>query len=531
MKNLPIGIQSFEKLRSEDFLYVDKTREIYQLTSSNIVFLSRPRRFGKSLLISTLAELYKGSQSLFEGLYIYDKWDWTQQYPVIRIDWTNLKHKNKEEIETDMMDFLQSVATINGISLTRQFASSRFSELIELLHRKTGKKVVVLIDEYDKPILDSMGHPEAASIREFLQTFYVVLKGADDHLKFVFLTGVTKAAKVSIFSVLNSPDDITLNKQFASICGYTQEELERDFSEHISDTAVCLNMTKDELLENIRKWYNGYTWDGKTPVYNPFSTLSFFRNQEFSNYWFETGTPTFLINRLKKQGLAKIVLEPVIVGASAFNSYDPDDLEDIPLLFQTGYLTITGQKRVGVEPEYTLEVPNLEVKESLMRHLLNAYTNYPMSQMLELVRNMLRQMSECDADGLQNSLRIMLAGVPSKLRPAKSRNKDKEEKEDIESEARFHIMFQVWMTLLGFDIQSEKPTNRGIIDAVLKLQGMVVVVELKYHATTKLETLLDQAIAQIYEKRYYEQFLDRKVILSGIAFNGKDVSCRIEPLN
>jgi hypothetical protein len=180
--------------------------------------------------------------------------------------------------------------------------------------------------------------------------------------------------------------------------------LERDFSEHINDTASRLNMSKDELLVHIRRWYDGYTWDSKTPVYNPFSTLSFFRNQMFSNYWFETGTPTFLINRLKKRGLAKTVLEPVIVGASSFNSYDPDELEDVPLLFQTGYLTIKGQRRVGVEPEYTLEVPNLEVKESLMRHLLNAFTDYPMYKMSQLGRQMLQQIRNCDEEGLTNNL-------------------------------------------------------------------------------------------------------------------------------
>jgi hypothetical protein len=523
MKNLPIGIQSFEKLRSEGYLYVDKTKEIYQLTSSNIVFLSRPRRFGKSLLISTLGELYKGNQSLFEGLYIYDKWDWTQQYPVIRIDWTNIKHRNREDMEKDMSDFLHSIAAVNDISLTRRFASSLFSELIESLHRKTGNKVVVLIDEYDRPILNSMGEPEAVEVRAFLQEFYMILKATDDHLKFVMLTGVTKVAKVSIFSVLNSPDDITIDDRYASICGYTQKELERDFSEHINDTAVHLDMTKEELLVNIRKWYDGYTWDGKTSVYNPYSTLSFFRKREFSNYWFETGTPTFLINRLKKRGLAKTVLEPVIVGPSAFNSYDPDELEDIPLLFQTGYLTIKDKHRLDVEPEYTLGVPNSEVRESLMRHLLNAFTTYPMAQMSQLGREMLQQIRNCDSEGLTYNLQKMLAGVPYTLQPEDHTTEDT-------NEAHYHIIFQVWMTLLGFDIRSETLTNRGRVDAVLKQDGLAIVAELKYHATTKLDTLLDQAISQIYEKRYYEQFLDRKVILLGLAFSGKEVSCRIEPL-
>jgi hypothetical protein len=524
MKKLPIGIQSFEKLRSEDFLYVDKTKEIHQLTSSSIVFLSRPRRFGKSLLVSTLKELYKGNKHLFEGLYIYDKWDWTQQYPVIRIDWTNIEHGNEKDMEKDMSDFLQSIATINGITLTRQFSASRFSELIESLHRKTGNKVVVLVDEYDSPILDTMGKPEAEGVRDFLQSFYKRLKATDDHLKFVFLTGVTKVAKVSIFSVLNSPSDITINDKYASICGYTQEELERNFSEHINNTSESLSMTKEKLIEKIRKMYDGYTWDGKTSVYNPFSTLMFFENQEFSNYWFETGTPTFLINRLKKRSLAKTVLDPVIVDSSAFDSYDPDAIGDIPLLFQTGYLTIKNKEMSNGDSLFTLEVPNLEVRESLMKHLLSAFTQYPIEQLGTLGKEMLQQIRNRDTEGLTNNLRKMFAGVPYTLQAEDITTEDA-------NEARYHIIFQVWMTLLGFNIQSEKLTDKGRIDSVLEQDELAIVVELKYHASTKLDTLLTQAIAQIREKCYYEQFLGKKVILLGIAFSEKEVGCRIEPLS
>ncbi len=531
MKNLPIGIQSFEDLRSNDYLYVDKTEDIYRLvTSSKVVFLSRPRRFGKSLLVSTLEELYTGSQHLFEGLYIYDKWDWTQRYPVIRIDWTTIKHDSKEEMERSMSTFLKRQAKLEKIKLVSEYASDCFVELIESLHCKKNNKVVVLIDEYDKPILDAIGKPEAAEIRAFLQGFYVVLKGADDHLKFVFMTGVTKVAKVSIFSALNSLKDITLSDKYASICGYTQEELERNFAEYIDETASHLEITRENLLYYICKWYDGYTWDGKTSVYNPFSTLMFFDNQEFSNYWFDTGTPTFLINRLKKHGLAKTVLEPIVAGQNAFNSYDPDALGDIPLLFQTGYLTIKSQRRVGVEPEYTLEVPNLEVKESLMEHLLSAYIQYPVDQLGVLGKAMLKQILAFDAEGFTNNMRKMFADVPYTLKPSKAKNPAKAEAKNLANEALYHIIFQLWMTMLGFNIQSERMTNRGRIDAVLQQEGVAIVTELKYHATTKTDILLNQAIAQIREKRYYEPFLDRKVILLGIAFSGKEVGCRIEQL-
>jgi hypothetical protein len=422
-----------------------------------------------------------------------------------------------------MLSFLKRQADLNEINLVSEYASDCFAELIEELHRKTGQKVVVLIDEYDKPILDTMGTPEAKDVREFLQTFYVVLKGTDDHLKFVLLTGVTKVAKVSIFSGLNSLNDITLDERYATICGYTQEELEHDFFEHINATAVRLDMSRADLLDKIREMYDGYTWDGKTSVYNPFSTLMFFSKQIYSNYWFETGTPTFLINRLKKRSLAKTVLEPIIVGASAFNSYDPDELEDIPLLFQTGYLTIKKMKLTYGDPQYTLEVPNVEVRESLMEHLLNAFTNYPLSKMSQIGREMLQQIRNCDAEGLTQNLQILFAQVPYTLQAEAGWTENA-------NEARYHIIFQVLMTFLGFHIQSEKLTDKGRIDAVLEQDELAIVVELKYHATTPLDTLLNQAIAQIREKRYYEQFLDQKIILLGIAFSDKEVGCRIESL-
>jgi hypothetical protein len=288
--------------------------------------------------------------------------------------------------------------------------------------------VVVLIDEYDSPILDTFGKPD---VQEWLQTFYRRLKANDDHLKFIFLTGITKVAKVSIFSVLNSPNDITIDDNYASICGYTQAELESNFSEHINDTAAYLGVTKEDLLVSIRKWYDGYTWDGKTPVYNPFSTLMFFSKRKFSNYWFETGTPTFLIERLKKQNLSKTIMDPVVVDSAVFRSYDPENIGDIPILFQTGYLTIKEEGRNGIEPEYTLGVPNSEVKESLMKHLLNIYTQYPVEQLGALAKNMLRQILEQDAEGLTNNLRMMLAGVPYTLRP-------KDEKAEDENEANYH---------------------------------------------------------------------------------------------
>jgi hypothetical protein len=356
MKNLPIGIQSFEDIRSNNYLYVDKTEYLYRMvTTGKVYFLSRPRRFGKSLTVSTLEALFRGQKELFEGLYIYDKWDWTKQYPVIRIDWTAIKHGTSEEIERDLLVWLKRLARENEITLFSEYASSCFGELIVELHRKTGEKVVVLIDEYDKPVTDNLMNKEVREAnKQALHDFYQVMKGTDDHLRLIFLTGVSKFAGLSVFSALNNPKDITLDKNYAMLCGITQEELESYFPEHLDAVAKELSITRNELLENIQEWYNGYSWDGKTSVYNPFSTLLLLDQKVFRNFWFATGTPTFLIELLKKRNNIESYLQPIQARDNIFSSYDPERLETIPLLFQTGYLTIKGVTLEDFELKYTL---------------------------------------------------------------------------------------------------------------------------------------------------------------------------------
>ncbi|MDR2627485.1 MAG: AAA family ATPase, partial [Dysgonamonadaceae bacterium] len=368
MKNLPVGIQSFEDLRTspQNYLYVDKTEHIYRLiTTGKLYFLSRPRRFGKSLLINTFGELFKGNKNLFEGLYIHDKWDWNTKYPVIRIDWSDIKHGTPEEIEKDLSDFLKLKAKDYDITLTREYASSRLAELIEYLHRKTGEKVVVLIDEYDVPILDAMGKSseELKNIKDSLHNIYKILKSADNHLRFIFMTGVSKFAGLSVFSALNNLDDISLWTDYSTICGITQAELESNFSEHIDAMAAHQGKSRSKLLEDIRLHYNGYSWDGRTSVYNPYSTLLCLKHRRLENFWFSTGTPTFLIELLKKRNsVINAFLNPATVLSHTFNSYDSEELEETPLLFQTGYLTIKEATHSDEGTRYTLGIPNREVK-------------------------------------------------------------------------------------------------------------------------------------------------------------------------
>jgi hypothetical protein len=514
MKKLPIGRQSFEDLRKNDCIYVDKTEIIHQmLLDGKVYFLSRPRRFGKSLLISTLEALFKGRKELFEGLYIYDRWDWSQQYPVIKIDWTEIDHSTPDEMRKNLIFWLKKIAQHYQLTLEAESAISCFGELIKSLHAQTGRQVVVLIDEYDKPITSHLSDSCLKAVQTAVHDFYQVMKGADEHLQFVFLTGVSKFSGLSVFSALNNLDDITLQRQYAAVCGYTQEELESSFSEYIDSAAEYLNTTGEDLLEQIRYWYNGYTWDGKTAIYNPFSTLKFFKVQEFADFWFRTGTPSFLINIIQRRNSMGGVLEPIAVDENIFNEYDPADIDEVPLLFQTGYLTVKQKELIDGCAQYTLGVPNSEVNRALLKCLLKAYGKYPNKQIDDLRKTMERQITACDEAGFARSLETMIAAVPYELH--------------IPRESYYHSLMLIWMRLLGFRIRGEEHNNLGRADAVWEQPGLTVVAEIKYHAEKTTDTLLGEALTQIHDRRYDNKY-PGKILLLGIAFSGRQTGCRME---
>ena len=337
MKKLPIGLQDFARLREEDYLYVDKTELLYQLATGGVYyFLSRPRRFGKSLLVSTLAELFQGNQALFEGLWIHDRWDWSKTYPVLDFRFNKSSYKISG-LETFLYEELADRAKTYGIILEKSSYPAQLEELIIGLSRQHGQ-VVVLIDEYDKPILDYLHDVEQAKAhREVLKNFYSVLKPLDPHLRFVLLTGVSKFSRVSIFSELNNLLDLTIYSDYATLLGYTQEELEHYFAERIDQLAPQFGGRAD-LLNQIKQWYNGYSWDAKHFVYNPFSILNFFAKKSFENFWFETGTPTFLIKLLNRE--RQYDLEDVQARPLVFSSFELERIQPLALLFQTGYVTI-----------------------------------------------------------------------------------------------------------------------------------------------------------------------------------------------
>jgi hypothetical protein len=516
MQQLAIDTQSFDNLRNNDCVYVDKTELIYKMiTNGRVYFLSRPRRFGKSLLISTLETLFQGRENLFKGLYIHDKWNWTQKYPVIKIDWTAINHSTPEKMENSLVLYLNEIAKYYQITLTAKSAIDCFRELIKALYNITGDtKVVILIDEYDKAMTAHLTDNYSNPIQTAVHDFYQVMKGADEFLKLVFLTGVSRFSGLSILSALNNPQDITLREEYVTICGYTQEELECNFSEYIDAAAEYQKTTREETLEQIRYWYNGYTWDGKTAIYNPFSTMNFFKIRRFTDYWFRSGTPTFLVDMIRNRNRSDAVLEPIVVDEKIFDGYDPANIGEVPLLFQTGYLTIKKTELINRRAQYTLGIPNMEVKEALMEHLLSAYSANNIATIHSMIPKIQSQIYDGNTAALEQSLRSLLAHIPSILH--------------IENESYYHSLFLFLMATLGFDIQGEVLTNIGRIDAVWSQPGLTVVAEIKYSAKKKIETLLNSAMRQIRDRKYYEAYLnDTKVILMAIAFTEKEIKCRM----
>ena len=356
-RKLPIGIQTFRKIREDHCYYVDKTAYIERLVDEGThYFLSRPRRFGKSLFLDTLKELFEGNEPLFEGLAIHERWDWSVRHPVLRLDFSSGNFKEPGGLHKDAMEQLDAIESEVSVRSSYDTARGRFRYLLRTLHQQTGQRVVVLVDEYDKPILDALEVPEVARAnRDYLHGLYSTIKFGDAHIKFTFLTGVSKFSKVSLFSGLNNLIDITLDPQYSAICGYTEADLDAVFAPEL------LGLDRDE----IRTWYNGYNWLGDEAVYNPFDALLLFRRRAFAAYWFETGTPTFLLETLLARGVSALALDDLLGSDELLSAFDVDHIAPEALLFQTGYLTIRRTELRGGELYYRLGYPNREVQQSL----------------------------------------------------------------------------------------------------------------------------------------------------------------------
>mgnify|MGYP002397507443 CR=1 FL=1 len=499
MKKLPIGIQTFSKIRDDNYLYVDKTQHIHRLiTSGDYFFLSRPRRFGKSLTLSTIREIYEGNKALFEGLWIENQWDWSRVRPVVHIQFNSIGYVSNG-LEPALNNTLEKEAMRHGITLTEPSYDQRFMELLEKLAGLKGK-VVLLIDEYDKPLIDYLEKdqlPTAFEHQRILKNFYSILKSADPYLEFLLITGVSKFSKVSVFSDLNNLRDITLSPPFGNLVGYTQAELEHYFKEWLEHTLENWpGQTRESLLEQIRQWYNGYTWNLKDFVYNPFSILNFFADGTFQDYWFKSGTPSFLIKKLREQ--AYFNLNDLQASAQIFESYTLDTLDIRSLLFQTGYLTIKGiESEFGL---YHLDYPNREVEQAMHNHLIAALLHRQPADSVSPVVQLREAFLKNEPARAIATINALLKDVPSHLL-------------DDKGEHFYHALVHLHFRYLGLFMQSEVHTSDGRMDAVVHTPERIFVLEFKIGQSAAI------ALQQIREKGYADKFLLENKPITAIGIN------------
>ncbi len=498
-RNYGIGIQSLKELINNGALYIDKTPIVFKLLSpfKKYYFFSRPRRFGKSLLISTLKEIFSGNKELFQKTWIYDKIDW-EKYPVIHIPFSGINIQGlglENAIDVQLLE----IAEDNDIQFVSNNHSNRFRELIIKLSKKTGKGVVILIDEYDKPITDYLEDDKihiAQENREILRNFYSCLKDLDEHIRFCFLTGISKFSRTSLFSHLNHLWDISLVGEFGALVGITQQEIDDNFSEAMSDLAVEENLSNEACREAVKEWYNGYNWRGKENVYNPFSILHLFQELQFGNFWFKTAVPSFLLKLLKKDH--DYAVENIEVEMTLFESYDIENLNYKALLFQTGYLTIKKNLGMGV---YTLGYPNREVKAALSAHVLGFYTHKSKDDMGPLMRNMIRVLEKGDTKTFEKQLNSLFAQIPEVLFRQNYEN-------------FYHAIIYTALLLMGVYTQCEVMHRDGRTDAVIHAGEYIYIIEFKIGTDAEI------ALHQIDTNNYVAPYLGsgKKIVSIGIAF-------------
>lgn len=496
-RKYPIGLQSFRDIREGGYLYVDKTEVIHRLVDAGkYYFLSRPRRFGKSLLVDTIEELFNGSEELFKGLWIHDRWDWSKTNPVIHFNFADMGVRTMG-LEDAILKGLAENAQRLGITLSADRYDQQFRELIEKTAALHGQ-AVILIDEYDKPLIDFLGSPvQLDSNRSVMKNFYSIIKGRDEDIRFLLLTGVSRFSKVSVFSDLNNLRDITMSHTFPDIAGITQEELERDFAEEIQS----LQTKNPQILADIREWYNGYTWDAATKVYNPFSLLNFMAEPIFKNYWFTTGTPTFLLEQLKLRKLGD--MEGFRSTANSLSEFNTDTLDMASLLFQTGYLTI--RKELVPSQLFELGYPNREVRESFMEGLLNIYREPVASNSGALTYDLQAAMLAYDIPGMIRALDALIGTIPYDHWKA-------------DRESLFTIITVLAFKLAGAEVYSEVHSAVGRCDVLAKTPDYIYVIEIKLDGTAR------EALDQIRRQQYFQPYLDdqRKKIALGISFSSEN---------
>lgn len=487
LKRLPVGIQTFEKIIEEDYLYIDKTEYVYNMTRlSSYVFLSRPRRFGKSLLVSTLLSYFQGRKDLFKGLAIekLDK-EWTE-YPVLRFSMASGKHRDKEQLEYYLGQLLAEYELLYGIASPAKTCNVRLTNVIQAAYKKTGRQVVVLIDEYDAPLLDVVH--EGTSLDELRQTmrnFYSPLKDCDPYLKFVFITGITKFSQLSIFSELNNLTNISMLPDFAGICGITTEEVMEQMQDYIDVLGEANGWSKEETVEVLKKQYDGYHFTYPSPdIFNPFSLLKAFNTNIVDNYWFESGTPTYLIEMMRKFDVVPSNLSAIEALASEFDAPTEGMTTIIPLLYQSGYITIKTYEKE--DRLYTLDIPNREIRVGLMESLLPNFVNKEWGNGLSAIARMNRALRHDDLDEMLRQLQAYLLTVPYC--------------NNANSEGHYQQMLYIIFSLMGRYVDVEVHTPTGRVDIVMRTTKRLYLFELKLNRSAA------DAMRQINIKDYASRF-------------------------
>ena len=497
-RSLPIGIQTFRKIREDDYYYVDKTGfALHLITQGTHYFLSRPRRFGKSLFLDTLAELFAGNEALFRGLEAERRWDWSRRYPVIRLSFAEGVLRNRAELDEKIAELLAENEKRLGVSGPQPSLSGRFHGLIGAAHESFDQRVVVLVDEYDKPILDNITDSDRArEMRDGLRNLYSVIKGSDAHIRFAFLTGVSKFSKVSLFSGLNNLFDLTVSAPYSAICGYTETDLDQVFAPELAGLD----------REQIRAWYNGYNWLGEA-VYNPFDLLLLFREREFRPWWFETGTPTFLVEVLTERGYFTPDLAQVRASEALISTFDVQDMSSEALLWQTGYLTFTGSRRMGARWEYQLGYPNLEVESALNDALLKGLMGDAM-QAERAVSRLYDVLVAGDFEALRRHIASLFAAIPHQWH-------------DTHPIARYEgyyaSVFYSHLAALGLDLVPEDASHHGRIDLRLRFNSRIWLFEFKVVELAPEGAALQQIKDRGYADKYRAEGLP--IHLIGIEFS------------
>ena len=489
-QRLPIGIQDFRTIRSGGFHYVDKTPLVRRLVDEGRhYFLSRPRRFGKSLLLDTLGSLFACDEALFRGLDIHPHWDWSAPHPVVRLSFGG-KYSEPGEIAGDIIEQLEGIESEHDLAPARTSDTGprRLRNLLRRLHGASGRPVVVLVDEYDKPILDVLHDPDLARAnRDYLRGFYGIVKDSARHVRFTFVTGVSMFSKASLFPGLNNLEDISLDPRFAAVCGYREEDLDRVFAPELD------GLDRDR----IRTWYDGYNWRGGERVYNPYDMLLLLRNREFRPYWFETGSPDFLFRMLAERSVSPMELEGRLADMELVSKFDVGDIGIEALLFQTGYLTIAEELAIAEDALYRLDYPNREVRVSLNRGLL-AWLGTKGTDAWQRGREICALLEAHDFAGFRGTLRAWLSGIPYQWH-AKG--------DLVRYEAWYASLLYMCLRAVGADLAVEEASSRGRADMVLRLRGQVFVIEFKMAENEDgSEAALDAAMAQMRGRGYAERY-------------------------